>query len=208
MAVEAVDLSHHGSEGFYVVLEDVTERDTTERLLAQAREQLRVAFEEAPVGMALLELNGRVNRVNTSFAEALGADPAELQGRTLGELTHADDRAADVECLLRIAAGEAQRVHHEKRFLRAESRGSGVEVMCVCPGWTHTEFQERSGYTADGVPELLWLDADQVVSRALADLDRRRAVSIAGPQNKVAAALARLAPGSLAAFVALRLDPH
>jgi short-subunit dehydrogenase len=38
--------------------------------------------------------------------------------------------------------------------LRAESRGSGVEVMCVCPGWTHTEFQERSGYTADGVPEL------------------------------------------------------
>jgi diguanylate cyclase (GGDEF)-like protein/PAS domain S-box-containing protein len=120
MAVEAVDLSHHGSEGFYVVLEDVTERDTTERLLAQAREQLRVAFEEAPVGMALLELNGRVNRVNTSFAEALGADPAELQGRTLSELTHVDDRAADVACLLRIAAGEAQRVHHEKRFLRAD----------------------------------------------------------------------------------------
>jgi uncharacterized protein len=92
--------------------------------------------------------------------------------------------------------------------LRAECRGSGVEVMCVCPGWTHTEFQERSGYTADKVPELLWLDAGQVVERALADLDRRRAVSIAGPQNRVAAALTRLAPGSLAAFVALRLDPH
>ena len=92
--------------------------------------------------------------------------------------------------------------------LRAENRGSGVEVMCVCPGWTHTEFQERSGYTADGVPELLWLDADQVVERALADLDRRRAVSIPGPSNRVAAVLTRFAPGSLAAFVALRLDPH
>jgi uncharacterized protein len=92
--------------------------------------------------------------------------------------------------------------------LRAESRGTGVEVMCVCPGWTHTEFQERSGYTADRVPELLWLDADEVAERALADLDRRRAVSIPGPSNKVAAALTRFAPGSLAAFVALRLDPH
>jgi uncharacterized protein len=92
--------------------------------------------------------------------------------------------------------------------LRAESRGTGVEVMCVCPGWTHSEFQERSGYTAEKVPELLWLDADEVAERALADLDRRRAVSIPGPANKVAAALTRLAPGSLAAFVALRLDPH
>ncbi len=120
LSVDAVDLSRHGSEGVFVVLDDVTERDATERLLAQAREQLRVAFEEAPVGMALLELNGRFTRVNASFAEALGADAADLQGRTLAELTHVDDRAADVECLLRIAAGEAQRVHHEKRFLRAD----------------------------------------------------------------------------------------
>jgi short-subunit dehydrogenase len=92
--------------------------------------------------------------------------------------------------------------------LRAECRGTGVEVMCVCPGWTHTEFQQRSGYTADRIPEVLWLDADQVAERALADLDRRRAVSIAGVHNKAGAALARLAPGSLAAFCALKLDPH
>jgi diguanylate cyclase (GGDEF)-like protein/PAS domain S-box-containing protein len=120
LAVEAVDLSRHGSEGVFVVLDDVTERDVTARLLAQAREQLRVAFEEAPVGMALLELHGTFTRVNGSFAQILGADPGDLQGHTLADLTHADDRAADVEALLRVAAGDAERFHLEKRFLRAD----------------------------------------------------------------------------------------
>jgi short-subunit dehydrogenase len=92
--------------------------------------------------------------------------------------------------------------------LRAECRGSGVEVMCLCPGYTHTEFQERSGYTGNNVPEPLWQSAEHVADRALADLDRRRAVSIPGFHNKAGAALARLSPGSLSAFVAGKLDAH
>jgi diguanylate cyclase (GGDEF)-like protein/PAS domain S-box-containing protein len=131
LATDAVDLSPHGTDGWFIVLDDVTDRLETERLLAQAREQLRVAFEEAPVGMALLELNGRFTRVNASFAATLGARAEDLQGRTLAELTHPDDLSHDVEWLLRIAAGEDVRFHHEKRFLRAD----GTDV------WTSQHVQ-------------------------------------------------------------------
>jgi diguanylate cyclase (GGDEF)-like protein/PAS domain S-box-containing protein len=120
LAADAVDLHRHGGEGWFVVVDDITDRVDTERLLAQAREQLRVAFEEAPVGMALLELNGRFTRVNASFAATLGTRPDELVGRALVDVSHADDRADDIACLLRLAAGDDNRVHHEKRFLRAD----------------------------------------------------------------------------------------
>jgi short-subunit dehydrogenase len=92
--------------------------------------------------------------------------------------------------------------------LRAECRGTGVEVMCLCPGYTHTEFQQRSFRPTEKVPAGAWHTADQVVDWALADLDRGRAVSIPGIHNKTGAVLARLAPGSLSAFVAGTLQLH
>jgi uncharacterized protein len=86
--------------------------------------------------------------------------------------------------------------------LRAECRGTGVSVMALCPGYTRTEFQERSGYSGTGVPEAFWTTAEQVVRRALADLDRDRATSIPGVQNKVGAVLTKLLPAPLVARVA------
>jgi short-subunit dehydrogenase len=73
----------------------------------------------------------------------------------------------------------------EKALVTALSEGlavqyasRGVRVMALCPGFTHTEFHERAGVPTDGVPERMWLTADQVVTEGLKDLRRGRAVSI------------------------------
>lgn len=86
--------------------------------------------------------------------------------------------------------------------LRTEARGSGVQVMVVCPGYTHTEFHERAGLGPSSVPELLWQTPDEVVTVALRDLDRRRAVSIPGVLNRTAAALSSMAPPGISGRVA------
>jgi short-subunit dehydrogenase len=83
-----------------------------------------------------------------------------------------------------------------------ELRGTGVHVMVVCPGYTHTEFHARAGLGPTTVPEFLWQSADEVVAAALRDLDRRRVVSIPGGLNKTLGALSSAAPAGISRRVA------
>ncbi len=88
-------------------------------------------------------------------------------------------------------------VHSFTHAVHEEARGTGVRVMLVCPGYTHTEFHDRAGLGPIGVPEMAWQSADQVVAAALRDLDRGRSVSIPGAMNQAAAALSSMAPAAI-----------
>ena len=72
----------------------------------------------------------------------------------------------------------------------------GVRVLALCPGFTRTEFHERAGMDVSGIPDRMWLDADQVVATALADLARGRSRSIPGGTYKALAVASRLLPVS------------
>ena len=58
--------------------------------------------------------------------------------------------------------------------------GTGVTVMALCPGFTHTEFHERGGMDVSHLPDWMWLDAPDLVSDALADFRRGKPVSVPG----------------------------
>jgi short-subunit dehydrogenase len=93
-------------------------------------------------------------------------------------------------------------VHSFTHAVREEARGTGVRVMLVCPGYTHTEFHARAGLGRSNVPEFAWSSADDVVTTALRDLERGRSVSIAGALNQTAAALSSMAPAGITRRVA------
>jgi uncharacterized protein len=78
--------------------------------------------------------------------------------------------------------------------LSQEVRRDGITVLALCPGYTHTEFQERTGYHGSRTPERLWMSADQVVDVALRAFDRGRSISVPGAANRTAAVLTRMAP--------------
>jgi short-subunit dehydrogenase len=78
--------------------------------------------------------------------------------------------------------------------LAVQLGGTGVRVLAVCPGYTHTEFHDRAGIDMSGLPEFMWLSADQVAERALDDLRKGAVVSVPGLQYKALTALARHAP--------------
>jgi hypothetical protein len=73
-----------------------------------------------------------------------------------------------------------------------EYRSQGVSVMALCPGFTKTEFHERMEVTRGS--GFMWLEADFLVERALADFEKGRWLSIPGAQYRTIVALTRLIP--------------
>ena len=100
-------------------------------LLSQSESRLRGAFENTSVGMAVGvgELAGerRAVTANRALCEMLGYSEQEMIGKSLRELTHPDDRAAQRQALDRLASGEIESYEAEKRYLH--KRGHSVWVQ-------------------------------------------------------------------------------
>jgi uncharacterized protein len=70
----------------------------------------------------------------------------------------------------------------------------GVQVTALCPGFVRTEFHQRADMRMSHVPRFGWLNAEDVVDAALADVRRGRVVSIPSARFKAAVALTRVLP--------------
>ncbi|NPV06494.1 MAG: PAS domain S-box protein [Anaerolineae bacterium] len=85
--------------------------------LAESEERFRLAFEHAPVGMALVGLDGRFLRANHSLCSMLGYPEQELLRKSFQELTHPADLGISLELLQDIAAGRRDFGWLEKRYV-------------------------------------------------------------------------------------------
>jgi PAS domain S-box-containing protein len=91
-----------------------------ERVAYEAQRHFDIAFDAAPIGMALFNTDGEYVRVNAALCRLLGRREAELLGRRDQEFTHPDDRQSDVDAAWRILRGEIHAWQCEKRFLRPD----------------------------------------------------------------------------------------
>ena len=110
----------YGERLFTGMIRDVTERKRTEDALREMRDRFRSIFDHAPIGVAMVSLEGRYLQVNRSLCEILGYTEEELQALTWQEITHPDDLAASSAYARRIVEGEFPKYHLEKRFLHAD----------------------------------------------------------------------------------------
>jgi uncharacterized protein len=80
--------------------------------------------------------------------------------------------------------------------VRDELRQTNVRLMVLAPGFTHTEFQEKS-IDPRGLPAFVWQSADTVAATALSAFDRGRTVCITGAVNVAAAAASKVMPAAV-----------
>ena len=104
------------------VLQDVTERKRTEESLRESEERFRNAFENANIGMCLVDVRGRFLRVNRQFSDLLGYSLAELGGMSFDDVTHPDFRDVGREFIREAVAGKAERAEFEKMYVRKDGR--------------------------------------------------------------------------------------
>ena len=80
--------------------------------------------------------------------------------------------------------------------LANELRGTGVTVTAVLPGWVHTEFHERAGINASKLPDMVWLQADELVREALDDSAKGKVISVPSKRWNTALWIGRHLPRS------------
>jgi two-component system sensor kinase FixL len=81
--------------------------------------ELVLAFEHAPVGMAITAEGAVILHANDAFAALLGCRRDELRGKSMVDITHPDDVAESLALGAKLAAGEIASFSVEKRYLQA-----------------------------------------------------------------------------------------
>ena len=106
---------------------DISERKRIEQALQESEERFRLTIDEAPIGMALVALDGRFVRVNRALCEIVGYSSDELTGLTFQAITHPDDLDADLALAGQLARGEIPRYQLDKRYIRKD--GTIVDIQ-------------------------------------------------------------------------------
>ncbi|CCQ13609.1 putative uncharacterized protein [Rhodococcus sp. AW25M09] len=106
--------------GFTVMVVDVSGRVEVERQRDRAIRLFRIAMEHAPIGKAILTVDGRLLEVNKALCTLLGYTAEELQQRTFRDLTHPEDVVIADEHLKGLAEGTLTSVASEKRYIRKD----------------------------------------------------------------------------------------
>ena len=86
-------------------------------------------------------------------------------------------------------------VHTES--LHTELSNTNLKISALCPGFTHTEFHQRGKMKMSGLPNFMWLEADQVVAKSWQAAMAGKAICIPGWQYKTLSTIARFGPRPL-----------
>jgi short-subunit dehydrogenase len=78
--------------------------------------------------------------------------------------------------------------------LNTELSATNIKVSALCPGFTRTEFHQRGKMRMTGLPNFMWLDADELAAQSWKDAQANKPVSIPGWQYKLLVAIISTAP--------------
>lgn len=114
---------------------DISERKEAEQALRQSEGKLRALFEQAPLGIAVVDsVTGQFRTINPQYCKIVGYSEAEMLASTFQQITHPDDLPRDLENMRRLRAREMEAFQMEKRYLRKDGFLVWVSLTCV-PLW-------------------------------------------------------------------------
>jgi diguanylate cyclase (GGDEF)-like protein/PAS domain S-box-containing protein len=108
--------------------QDVTDERAARSALQTAEERFRRSFDEALIGMMIIGLDGRYERVNNAFCAIVGYTQEQLADLSGKSITHPADVVAETAAVRSLLDGETSSQVREKRYLDASGRVVWVTI--------------------------------------------------------------------------------
>jgi anti-anti-sigma factor len=130
--VSQVIVARTGDRGeveFYATIaRDMTRERAAEEALRASEERFRIAFEQGPVGVALLDLDGNFVQANDAYCRTVRRSREELLRLGPVEITHPDDQETTRYALQSLLDEEVDLLRYEKRYVDADGEAIWAEV--------------------------------------------------------------------------------
>lgn len=97
--------------------------------LQESEQRFRISFEQAPIGMEIIALDGKIVRANKAFCDMVLYTQDELQQMTFYDLTYPSDLASNTSAVRDMLEGVLDTVAIEKRYIRKDRQIIWVRVQ-------------------------------------------------------------------------------
>ena len=111
-----------------VAFEDISHQIHLTQRLRTSEALFRTVFQQAPVGMARMAVDGHWLELNDKLCEILGYSASELHTKTFVEITHPADHKQDETYYNQFIGGEIDTCVFEKRYLHAQGHSVWTNV--------------------------------------------------------------------------------
>jgi diguanylate cyclase (GGDEF)-like protein/PAS domain S-box-containing protein len=91
---------------------------TVNQTLIEKENNLRLIHDNAPIGMAIVSLDGQWVNVNNKLCELVGYSKSELENHTIQDITYQDDIEIDMSKQAKLLAGKLSSYQTEKRYVK------------------------------------------------------------------------------------------
>ncbi|MZH14057.1 MAG: PAS domain S-box protein [Nitrospinae bacterium] len=124
---------HNKIIGLFGIARIITDQKIAEEKLRLSEKRFRTVFEEAPLGVALIDsLTGVIYEANPRFAEIAGRTKEEMATIDWMSITHPDDVQEDLDNMADLNAGKTTGFNMNKRYIKPD--GSHVWInMTIAP---------------------------------------------------------------------------
>ncbi|HVF79929.1 MAG TPA: PAS domain S-box protein, partial [Solirubrobacteraceae bacterium] len=152
--------------GYSKITRDLTERRAAEQARHAAHVLFETAFADAPIGMALVGLDGSWLKVNRALCQIVGWSEAELLARTFQDITHPDDLDADLTHLAALVRGDTDGYQMQKRYFHRSGEVIWIKLSV-------TLVHDASGAPAHFISQIEDITGSREAQRALAGSEAR-----------------------------------
>ena len=168
-------ITYEGERAILGIVTDITERKQAEEALRESETKFRLAFENAPIGMALCNMDGSYVQANPAYCNMLGYNQLELQKLTFKDFTPPEDLEKQRPYYEQCLRGEIDSYQIDKRYLRKDG-----EIIWVNMTVAITQDDEKK-------PIYALIMAEDITMVKMAEEDRHRLEALLRQAQKLEA---------------------